>query len=147
MKRRTFRLIVCAYFLLVAAGIICGEFISSVVPPEILKSVPINFPESNIIVILGFCMFGAIILAGIVGVIGLFFFWPPSRYIYLAAVLSGIILEPVMRPWYIHTGWTEIFGGLEGLLSGVIITLVFLGPARNLFERERKPSEFKIVVS
>ena len=73
-----------------------------------------------------------------VGLIGLLCLWNPARYIFAAAVVGMIMVSPLYSLWWVHTSWELIFFETSRLLEGVIIALVYFGPAKVLFTRKDK---------
>jgi hypothetical protein len=81
-----------------------------------------------------YCMLMVVLVSvsGIVGYVGMFFFWKPTPWIFTFYVIGKELLYPKAL-WHITSGWETFFNGLEGYLAGFIIALALLGPARHLF--------------
>ncbi len=134
MTKKQFRWILCVYCAIVAASFIVEYLTESMVPENIPKMEPgwmISFPLIAIII----CV--VMLTVGLVGLIGMFCCWGPSRYLFLTAVMSSIFLLPLFALWTVHTGWYEMLGQLELILDGVILTLCLFGPAKHLFEKRK----------
>ncbi len=67
-------------------------------------------------------------------IIGLFFFWRPSRILYLISIILGLLLTPFFGP-YVDAGWGTAFEDAATIVSGVILALVYFSPLKSLYER------------
>jgi len=67
-------------------------------------------------------------------IIGLFFFWRPSRILYLISIILGLLLPPFFGP-YVDAGWGTAFEDAATIVSGVILALVYFSPLKSLYER------------
>jgi len=81
---------------------------------------------------------GAVLAAWLVGLISLFLLWRPGVYIFLVAVCARLVVEYLrhLRP---TSSWA-LYGGVEVGLELVIIAFALFGPAKHLFQRQRKES-------
>ena len=71
-----------------------------------------------------------------ISLIGLWFFWPPARGMYLATTLAGFALYPFFGPT-VEDGWSALCGDLAMFLAGVVLAVIYWTP---LAERlARKP--------
>ena len=71
---------------------------------------------------------------GAVGFIGMFFLWHVAPYLFAAAIFFKVFLSPcVTKFWEITNVWEMMCSHTEHILDGVILMLVFFGPARHLF--------------
>jgi hypothetical protein len=66
--------------------------------------------------------------------IGLFFFWRPSRILYLISTVLGLLLTPFFGP-VVDAGWGTAFDYAAMIVSGVILALVYFSPLKSLYER------------
>jgi len=66
--------------------------------------------------------------------IGLFFFWRPARIVYLIATVAGLLLTPFFGP-YVDLGWATAFDEAAILVSGVILSLIYFSPLKDLYEK------------
>jgi hypothetical protein len=66
--------------------------------------------------------------------IGLFFFWRPSRILYLISIVLSLLLTPFSGP-YVDAGWGTAFEDAAMIVSGVILALVYFSPLKSLYER------------
>jgi hypothetical protein len=73
------------------------------------------------------------LLAGVVGFVGMFFFWPQAPFIYFSGVASKILFSPLLPVKNPRTVWENMCGEIELFLDGLLMALVFFGPAKNLF--------------
>lgn len=137
MTKKQLRWILCVYCIIVAGSFTVGYLTESMAPENIPRLAPgwlISFPLMAMVI----C--ALMLFAGLAGLIGMFCCWGPSRYLFLAGVMSQIFLLPLFALWTVYTGWQEMFGELELLLDGVILTLCFWGPAKHLFEKRKVDS-------
>jgi hypothetical protein len=142
MTRKEFRWLLAGYIIVVTLTILSDFWAASAVPDIIKAQEPSVKPAQFLpLYLLQGAFLFSVLGAGLIAYIGMFCFWSPARYIFLAAVLLKIISPPIFVPWMIHTGWEELFGELELFLDGVILTLCFLGPAKNLFENKEKSKQ------
>jgi len=140
MTKTQFRLVLVAYLLVLVLSLIVGDLTENMVPEVVREMSPAVTSQSGLFILSLFVYMIVLAAAGIVGIIGLFCFWPPARVIYLVVVLLKVIASPVVLVWLAKTGWDTFFGELEFLFEGVIITLCLVGPAKHLF----KPNKGKI---
>jgi hypothetical protein len=75
-----------------------------------------------------------LIILSLVSSIGLFFFWRPSRILYLISSVLGLLLAPFFGP-YVDAGWGKAFEDAALVISGVILALVYFSPLKSLYER------------
>ena len=69
----------------------------------------------------------------LVSSIGLFFFWRPSRVLYLMSIVLGVLVSPFLGP-YVDAGWGRAFQDAAITVSGVILALVYFSPLKSLYE-------------
>ena len=79
------------------------------------------------------------ILLFVVGYIGLFLFWRPSRYIFLFCVVLQFLL-PFSVGWTVANSYESIIGTVEDFFNGMILALLFWGPPKQLFNNQREIS-------
>ena len=70
---------------------------------------------------------------GIIGFVGMLFFWPTAPWIFGCGVVGKILLSRIVSAVIIQGGVKHMFNEIELLLNGVILTLIFFGPAKQLF--------------
>jgi hypothetical protein len=90
--------------------------------------------------VVSFCVVIAVLVAALVGFIGMFCFWRPAPYLFLVSVLARILISPLLWTWHVETGWADLIGSLGTMLDGVIVALVFFGSAKDLFLRTKSPT-------
>ncbi len=71
------------------------------------------------------------------GWIGMFFFWRPSRWLFLAAQLLMLVAVCVFGPYVAH-GVEQAIDSVGQALCGVILALAFLSPINRLFARPKR---------
>jgi hypothetical protein len=77
---------------------------------------------------------GFILGCGLVGFIGMFFLWYIAPFLFAVSIVGKHFSGPYLQVfWSIKNGWETLLGSLELFMDGVILTLVFFGPARPLF--------------
>ena len=139
MTRRNFRLLLIGYVLLVAIDLATGSITDSTIPTTVLEAQRTalhgRFFSHGISALTVFvvCEVIAMILAAVVGLIGMFFCWRPAPYIFFAAVIARNFAYPLMWPWHAEAGWEGFVGSFGIALEGVIFAIVFFGPAKSLF--------------
>jgi hypothetical protein len=67
--------------------------------------------------------------------VGLFLFWPSVRPIFVVTLLAFAAAAP-LKPFYIISGWVEVFMHLRLLFHDFIIGLIYFGPPRAYFMRQ-----------
>jgi hypothetical protein len=80
-------------------------------------------------------VFGVFAWAGVAGLIGMFFLWRPGCFLFLAGVCARVLFPLTLVSWQTKSMWVGLFGELQLLLDGLIIALVFFGPAKALFRK------------
>ena len=74
----------------------------------------------------------------LVGLFGMYRFWPLARHFFLGAYLFAFLPWPFVPPPRVFpSGWEVLFEGLGTMLAGLIYGVAVLGPAKFLFERRR----------
>jgi hypothetical protein len=134
MTQQQFIALLCVYGIVVILAFVTEKFtplpvhVSSAKPnrAEILKRKPKAY--------LGLFALTAALVIGctIIGFVGMFFFWHVAPWIFACGVAGQILLFPAVF-WSVQSGLVHRLNELELLLDGVILILVFFGPARQLF--------------
>jgi hypothetical protein len=62
----------------------------------------------------------------------MFFFWRPSRYIFLAGV-TYLVVSPLYKPWGTWISWVNVWLRVQMILGGAVLALAFFDP-RELFK-------------
>ena len=75
-----------------------------------------------------------LIILLIVSSIGLFLFWRPARILYLITIVTGLLLTPFFGP-YVDAGWGTTFQEAAIIVSGIILTLIYFSPLKDLYEK------------
>jgi hypothetical protein len=76
--------------------------------------------------------YSTIIICGFVGFLGMFFLWPPAPWLFGIYVIGMMFASPFFS-YTVMTGTEGLFDSLEIFLEAVILTLIFFGPAKELF--------------
>lgn len=72
------------------------------------------------------------LLLWVVSFIGLFFFWPVSRPLFVALALLGFLVTPLLGPRVV-SGWTGFLGDCAILLEVLIFFLIYFSPLKSSF--------------
>ncbi len=143
MSRKQFRLLLVLNVVL-EGGATFLHFTGRGAVPDVVKELePLGFTHSMTLTFLAAGLGLAITVAALVGIVGMFFFWSPARYIYAASLILMIVTMFVSSPWGIFTRWSGLLGEFEKLLDGVILTLALAGPAKDLFVRGKGSTNSK----
>jgi len=145
MSKRVFRLILAVYLLSVAADLAVEHFSKSIIPNSVVKAEANSVSAAytphgkSLVMIARICALAvisvAMVVGGLVGVVGMFVFWKPGIYVFFSAVTLRILLSPAILPWHAMTGWSSLFGDIGTIMEGVLFGLVFFGPAKQLFDK------------
>lgn len=131
MRKSHWRLIMLVYLLVLVMTIVMVRSSWSELPPGVAAALRTK-QLSHLEFVLGI----ATLLALTVGYIGMFLCWGPSRHIYSVALL-GKLSYSLAVPWSAQIARVVFLGNLELLLDGVLITLIWAGPAKHLFNTKR----------
>jgi hypothetical protein len=75
-----------------------------------------------------------LLVAFFIGIVGMFFFLRIAPWLFGVGVIGMAVFHP-KKIWIINNGWEHALNDLESLFAGVILALVFFGPAQHLFFR------------
>jgi hypothetical protein len=81
-----------------------------------------------------------LVIALLASSIGLFFFRPFARPLYLATTLGSILIVPLYGGPYVVSGWMQTLDDIGLILSGVILATIYWSPLKELFEKRRESS-------
>jgi hypothetical protein len=136
MSKRAFRLILAAYLAFETAASVYNAFFGVRVPGNIVRQLYGVFGRSARLPEWVAVAFGVIsIVLFIWAIIGLFLFWPSARPVFVVALVAFATIAP-LKPFYIISGWFEVFIHLRLLFHGFIIYLIYFGPPREYFARQ-----------
>ncbi len=133
MSKRAFRILLAAYFLFDVVVSLYHSFFGMRVPTSIVyelykvfgQPVPIPQPLALTVGVLGIVLF-------VWAALGLFFFWRGARVVFVLLLVLFAAIAP-LKPFYIISGWSEVFMHLRLLFHGFIICLGYFGPPREYF--------------
>ena len=133
MSKGAFRILLAAYFLFDVVVSFYHSFFGMGVPTSIVyelykvfgQPVPIPQPLAVTLGVLGVVLF-------VWAALGLFFFWHGARVVFVLLLVLFAAIAP-LKPFYIISGWSEVFIHLRLLFHGFIICLVYFGPPREYF--------------
>ena len=128
MTKAQFRGVLVVYFLFLAGRRFAPYSRESIIPQVVRQAEPSTSPTVGLLSALGILLF-------VVGMVGMFFFWRPSRYVFVCGMLlyAGVILFD--SPWFAGIAWGGFCGYIQHVLQGVIVVLAFVGPAHTFFEK------------
>lgn len=134
MTRQHFIILLLVYGAVVFLGVMAGKV--SRLPDQVQSAKPnrmeILKQRSRIYVGLFAITSILVVICGIVGFLGMFFFWRFAPWIFgLGVFVKTLFFRTVF--WKVQSGLEHMFNELELLLDGVVLTLVFFGPAKQLF--------------
>ncbi|MCX6999985.1 MAG: hypothetical protein NT106_06800 [Candidatus Sumerlaeota bacterium] len=125
ITKKQFRWLLIVYFLIILFSIIAHNFTHSFIP---------DWKDSPMMSTPFFFIFFAIIVAYLTGLIGMFLFMNPSRYIFFISSLCKMLMcSFILRSWDTKTGWCNLFDGLVLFMEGAIVLISIIGPAKHLF--------------
>ena len=127
MNKGQFRWLLIIYVDVIVMALITEQYRHLLIHDVVIKMDPAYLSSGGLIYLL------ISIGAGFVGIIGMFCFWRPGRYIFLLSVVMNLFLYPLFLSWRAETGWHFFFSGIELTLEGAILTLALFGPAKHLF--------------
>jgi hypothetical protein len=78
-------------------------------------------------------IFSVTVIAGVVGYIGMYFFWPLSPFIYFTSIATKLFYTPFFPVRYESSSLERTCIEIELFLDGVLMTLIFFGSAKTLF--------------
>lgn len=134
MTQAQFIALLCVYVIVVVLTFVADRFTQ--VPEHVVSAKP-NRQEilgrKSKLYIGVFTIVNALVIGcGVVAVIGMFFFWHIAPWLFAGSVAARIFLFATLF-WKVRSGLEDMLNEIELLLDGVILTLVFFGPARHLF--------------
>ena len=135
IMKKHFRWLLVVYCIAVILEIALSLALESVIPTAVREIEPSISKQSQPLLLLLFGFSVAVLVGGAIGLIGMFFFWPPSRYIFLVCVLLKILSTPLHGPWIANIAVVEMIVGIEILLGGAILALCLFGPGKHFFEK------------
>jgi hypothetical protein len=134
ITKAQFRWLLVVYF--VVQVLAAWSDVGSVsVVPNVVRELELSTPRQYLP--LDFMLNTFVLVAWLVGLIGLFCFWPLARYICFVAALLMVVTDPLLVSWRVYTGPESVILQLILFLDGVIFALCFLEPAKHLFENKK----------
>lgn len=140
MNKAQFRWLLIGYVVIVIMGFVLDHYSHLVIPDAVLKLEPSYAAESMPLRMVQMVYVPIMAGAGLIGIIGMFCLWSPSRYIFLLGVAMRILGFPFFFSWTASTGWSGLVAGITVILEGNILTLTLFGPAKDLFAAKKKKS-------
>jgi hypothetical protein len=140
MSKGAFRILLAAYFLFDVVVSLYHSFFGMRVPTSIVhelyimfgEPVPIPQPLAFTLGVIGVVLF-------VWAALGLFFFWRGARVVFVLLLVLFAAIVP-LKPFYIISGWFEMFMHLRLLFHGFIICLIYFGSPREYFA-DRLPNQ------
>jgi hypothetical protein len=146
MSKSQFRWVLVVYLVFSAASAVTAVVTRSMIPEKITaveRGDPTDLCTTHFgpdlyvpCTVIVRCGVVSVIVAAVVGMIGMFMLWRLGPYIFFAAVGASIFATPILFTWRVDTVWSGVVGDIGTLLEGIIFTLVFFGPAKRLFRGE-----------
>jgi hypothetical protein len=135
MTYTQFLILLCVFALNGLLSNLVGEFVPL---PDSAKAVKMDWKKylkNKSKVYLAIFMFVNvfIVLTWFIGFIGMAFLWHLAPWIFACAEASSLIFSQLVAPLVIETVWKIALSGMQMLLTGVILTLIFFGPAGHCF--------------
>jgi len=146
MSRTTFRLVMVAYIVFGITVAYLGQYFDAkLIPSDIVQradDVNLLFNEHvPFMVQLPIVVAMMItILMLLVAIIGFFFFWNISRYLFLIAPFAEMLFSFVHR-WEAQSSIRSVLGNLDDITFWLLVYLVFCGSAKHLFVRYKSEPE------
>jgi hypothetical protein len=144
MDTRQFRIIVLLYILLgITIGVSRHVFDTRMIPSDILERAEkadrtnmwIQEGTPQVFRIVVIMAIGATILTFMTGLFGMLFLWNIARYLYLIAMVAILCWE-FASPWVVRSSVTTFLNEIDMLYNGVLVYVVFFGPAKIYFVRK-----------
>lgn len=123
-----YRLALSLQLALVCLGLANPEFLEAKVPEEVQAFLDAN-PEPSGAMLLVMLV---VLVAYGAACIGAIWFWRPSRFLFAAAVVLIVVLNPLLGGSF-DTGWKDLLEESSTLLDGVLLALMFCSPLRTRF--------------
>jgi hypothetical protein len=133
MSKGAFRILLAAYFLFDVVVSLYHSFFGMRVPTSIVHELYMVFGEPVPIpqpLVLTLGVFGVVLFVW--AALGLFLFWRGARIVFVLLLVLFAGIAP-LKPFYIISGWFEMFMHLRLLFHGFIVCLVYFGPPREYF--------------
>ena len=134
MTQKQFFMVLCCYGLVVILGFVAEKFGS--LPDHVISAKPnrMDILSRKSKFYLGvFTLTNVLVIGcGVTGFIGMFFLWRFAPWLFVAGIAGKVMLFRTTF-WKVRSGLEDMFSEIELLLDGVILTLVFFGPARHFF--------------
>ena len=134
-----FRWLVTAWLVMIALGLIVSFAAQFALPPSLRAYRDAEW-EADLntrdlfVLIMGI----PLLIAFLVSIIGLYRFWPSARPLTFLVLAGGLILQAVAGP-VVDAGPAISLNQLAAVLNGVILSLVYLSPAKLWFENRNTP--------
>jgi hypothetical protein len=73
-----------------------------------------------------------------ISLVGLFLLWSPARVLYCIFVVGGSLLNLLTNSIHIVPMWAALWKGWDGILTGIILCMIFTSPIREQFAKTHK---------
>ena len=134
MTHQQFIAVLCVYALAVVFGFVAAkhERLPKDVPDDKVYKEAILRQKSKLYIAV-YGITAALILSCLaVGFVGMLFLWPVAPWLFALSVAGDILFYPRLG-WRFKSELESKLSELQMVMAGVIVTLVFFGPARYLF--------------
>ena len=102
-------------------------------PLRMYNARPLGDPFAPRLVVTGVLGIVVLMLA-LVSRVGLFFFWRPARPLYFASIIGSLLMTALNGP-SVNPALTEILDGSSAIIVGIIFTLIYLSPLRDMYAK------------
>jgi hypothetical protein len=123
----------------VALTIVAGWLVTATrhqLPSPLREYATSDLPLPGWLVAIG----GLMVLLTIVTAVGLYRFWRPARWLYLASIALAYAVAPLAPP-VVQTSLASAVQSLGAVLSGVMVGLMYFSAVAEEFRRGPKPNE------
>lgn len=123
-----------SFFAMIVA--MCVDAISF---PEIIRTdaarIQVSEPATESLGLVAVCL----LLLLIIAYVGLFRFWKSARALYTSLIVISLSFHVIAPDPAITRGAERLFADINTLTAGVILSLLYFSPLKNLFERPVEP--------
>ncbi|HEY5042530.1 MAG TPA: hypothetical protein VIK53_11060 [Verrucomicrobiae bacterium] len=134
MTHYQFIILQCVYVVAVLSGVAASKF--AALPPHVVAAKPnrteLLKQKSKAYLGVFLILNTLVVVAGVVGFVGMLFLWPASPWIFAGGIAGKLIFFPAFT-WKVKSGLEDRLAELELFLDGVFVAFIFFGPARHLF--------------
>jgi hypothetical protein len=137
VTKASFRLLLVLVIVFIALGVWVHLMARASLPPEFQlylrhqRPHPLMLYDKSCMVLLGI-----FVLVSAICLVGLFFFLPFSRPLFIVLVVGGVLLDPLLS-LRVESGWSTLVDDCGGLLTVLIFFVIYFSPLKDSFVRKR----------